>query len=127
MPLALLRPARTAVVLIAAVIAANCSGTPKRLNATDRKACTTQGGYEGRSAFGLPICQFAYADGGKQCSDKADCTGRCLWDPDAHPGKPALQPGDTAAGVCEVHFYTPGCFASVKSGKITTEGIVCAE
>ena len=99
---------------------ASCSTPPKRLATAEARTCRAQGGYESRSPFGSPFCQFSYIDGGKTCSAKADCQGRCQIDLDGRPTQP--KPGDAVAGKCQAERSTFGCYASVEEGKLVGDG-----
>ena len=126
MPRCSLRYARTVAVLLVTVIAGSCS-LPKRLNVSESRTCLGHGGYESRSAFGFPICQFRYADGGKVCADKADCQGRCLRSVDGPRQTPIPPAGEAVEGLCQAERYNPGCFATIEGGKITAAGEVCED
>ena len=123
---------RNAVLLASAILAAfttlnSCAGPAKRLPAAELHQCVASGGFESRSPFGLPFCQFRYGDGGKICSDKTDCQGRCLVDIEGGPSDPVPKPGSPAQGRCEAVKSTFGCFAKVEAGKIDSEGAICED
>jgi hypothetical protein len=106
------------VVLLAAL--SSCATRPHaRLTHTERAACGAEGGFESRSAFGFPICQVAYADGGKACTGKSDCQGRCFSDT---PEQSRIV-GAPAVGQCQANRYEPGCHAVVEGGKLATPDI----
>lgn len=113
--------------LLTLFVVGSCSSPPKRLEATARRSCLAQGGYESRSAFGFPICQFRYADGGKTCSGKVDCQGQCLISVDGPPEKPLPKSGDWANGTCQSEQYSPGCFVEIEDGRIGSEGAFCED
>ncbi len=121
------RFAGTAAALLAVVVIGSCTTPSKHLDALERRTCIAKGGYESRSAFGFPICQFRYADGGKACTGKADCQGRCLLNVDGAPQTQLPKPGQAANGVCDATQYNPGCFATIEGGKVTAEGAWCEE
>lgn len=127
MPRRLHRFAGTTALLLAVIITGSCSSPTKRLDVSASRICTAQGGYESRSAFGYPICQFRYADGGKTCIGKADCEGRCLLSVDGSPHVPIPRPGEAAKGLCQAERYSPGCFATIEAGRVTAEGAVCED
>ena len=119
---------RFAQLIVAVSLLSGCTEPSKTLSSADRKMCVAEGGFESRGPFGYPICQLRYADGGTICSDKADCTGRCLLNLDSDPpGDPIPQPGRPAKGQCEAERSTFGCFAVVVGGKVTSEGAVCVD
>jgi hypothetical protein len=105
------------------LLVSSAAHAAKGLSASERRSCSAQGGYESSSAFGLSICLVPYADAGRACSDKSGCTGRCLIDLGDEANK-GLRPGDKGTGFCEAESYTPGCYAEVAQGKITTETCV---
>lgn len=127
MPRYLHRLAWSTAVLFVVTIAGSCASTVERLGASERRTCVAKGGYESRSAFGFPICQFRYRDGGKSCSDKTNCQGQCRLSVDGSEQVPIPHPGEKATGLCEAEQYSPGCFVTIEGGKVTAEGAVCEE
>jgi hypothetical protein len=126
------QPALWAVSLcLLAPILGSCTHSRKQLSASERKECFARGGYESRSGFGYPLCQFDYSDGGKFCSDKADCQGRCLNHldglPNPIPEDQMPKAGDTATGFCEMKKSTFGCYAVIEKGKINHKGTFCQD
>lgn len=113
------------MAVVAGIAVGSCVHPPRKMSRSDAKACTAQGGYESRSPFGFPFCQFRYSDGGKQCSGKSDCEGRCLHSVDGGPKDPVPKPGDPAKGLCEAEKSSFGCYAVVEDGKIAGEGAIC--
>jgi hypothetical protein len=69
--------------------------------------------------FGLPACVRPLPDGGKACTDKADCEGRCL-----NAGTP-LPTGTAASGTCQREEPLGGCWQEVTGGRATQAW--CAE
>lgn len=119
---------RLTEVIIAVAVLSGCTQANKTLSSADRRMCVAEGGFESRGPFGYPICQLRYSDGGKTCSDKADCAGRCLVNLDGgSPGDPIPEPGQAARGQCEAQRSTFGCYAVVVGGRITSEGAVCVD
>ena len=97
---------------------ASCATGPHgKLPKAQVLACRAEGGFESRSAFGFPLCQVAYADGGKTCSGQHDCQGRCLSD----TPEQSRSIGAPAVGQCQAHHYEPGCHAVVEGGKLATQ------
>jgi hypothetical protein len=78
----------------------------------ERRACAARGGkIEPVCMLGKPTCVIRYRDAGKRCSDKADCTGDCLYDgPDPAPAK--------ATGKCQMTSDPCGCRAAVLAGQV---------
>jgi hypothetical protein len=116
---------KAALALLAVMIAGSCSSPPKRLTTSEGRTCLAQG-YESRSAFGFPICQFDYADAGKICTGKAGCQGDCRFSVDGSPSA-LSKPGDALKGLCQARSYEPGCYATIEDGKVTSEGAVCED
>lgn len=99
------------------VAAASCAEDRRpTLNLKQAQQCQAKGGFESRAPFGTPICQFRYADAGKNCTGKADCLGRCL--SDAPDNAASIQIGTPVAGRCEANASTFGCYARVEAGKL---------
>lgn len=115
-----------ALLSIVAIAVGSCSSPPKRLNTSERRSCIAQGGYESRGPFGSPFCQFRYPDGGKVCSGKSDCEGKCLLSVDGPPGSDP-RPEEPARGLCEAERSTFGCYAVVEGGKVSPEGAICVD
>lgn len=111
---------------ILVLFVAGCSAPLNRLETSERRTCVASGGYESHSAFGVPICQSRYADGGKACSDKTDCDGECRVDTDQMTS-PMPQPGQSLQGVCQTKRYEPGCYVVIQGGKVSSEGAVCVD
>jgi putative hemolysin len=90
------------------------------MSAADKAACTSGGGtVQRRGRIQAEQCVHAFADAGKQCSDSAQCQGKCVGDA-----------GDTAAttavtGQCQADDHLFGCYAEVKGGKAT--GAICVD
>jgi putative hemolysin len=84
----------------------------RELSAADRAACTSAGGtVQRRGRMQAESCVHAFADAGKQCSDSAQCRGKCVG-----------STGDTASatpvsGQCQADDRLFGCYAEVKGGK----------
>lgn len=78
----------------------------------DGKACRAKGGHVGGyDMFGLPTCLQPLSDGGKACTDKADCEGRCL------NAGPPLPPGTAVSGICQREEPLGGCWQEVTGGR----------
>ncbi len=65
-------------------------------------------------------CVLTYADGGKSCSDKKDCTGECIYEGDDNAPK-----SGPVTGVCQRTSDPCGCRAPVSGGKIMQK--VCVD
>ena len=114
------------VALIALVILGSCDlhrpitrHNLRHLSETDLRACVAKGGYEDSGGFGEVFCQFRYSDGGKICSGKKDCQGRCLVE--LGGSGPQTNIGDRAVGQCQVVLQTFGCSQTVEGGKVVAD------
>lgn len=65
--------------------------------------------------FGAPACVQPLPDGGKACTDRTDCEGRCL-----NEGS-LLPPGTVTNGICQRLEPLDGCWQEVDSG-LATQG-----
>ncbi len=103
--------------LLALVVAGCARPEPVagRNNPPEPQICTAKGGFfERRGILQQLICVTPYADAGNQCSDKADCTGRCILD----RGLSRHSPGDTVVGQCQRDDALFGCYAEVRGGRM---------
>ena len=80
-------------------------------------ACVAGGGRVGVSGGGVPICVHRYADAGKMCSGKRDCSGYCTNHEDKW-GSKHPEVGTNLAGFCEATDHLNGCFAVIENGKV---------
>jgi hypothetical protein len=82
------------------------------MGAEDRAACLAEGGtVQRRGMLGMEQCVHAYADAGKQCSDSAQCQGKCVG------SAGAVSPDKAASGTCQADDRLYGCYAEVRNGK----------
>ena len=66
-------------------------------------------------------CVVPYADAGKSCRTKSDCTGQCLGSGDAE-----LVPGTAATGVCQRDMSQNfGCRQRIDGG--LAQGTICVD
>lgn len=73
-------------------------------------ACAKAGGEVRKVCMmGVPMCVVTFRDAGKACSDKADCSGRCL-------AQDNPQPMQAAKGICAATNDPCGCFQTVEKG-----------
>ena len=80
----------------------------------DKENCRAHGGKIRKVCMSqMPVCIVPYADGGRDCTDNAQCQGRCLY---AGPRIP-LERG-TVAGKCQVDDDPCGCRTEVVNGRI---------
>jgi hypothetical protein len=82
--------------------------------AAEATACTAAGGkVSRRGRLGTDYCVTALADAGKVCSDKADCTGKCI-------GAATAAAGSAVTGTCQPdNGPLFGCYSTVVGGKAT--------
>lgn len=81
----------------------------------DCRACN---GYWGALGISLETgCLCRTEDAGKRCTDGDQCTGVCLYDPNAKPivGEPA----DLLVGECSEHAVVYGCYDYIPEGAST--------
>ncbi len=82
------------------------------MGAADRAACEAEGGtVQRRGRLGMEQCVHAYADAGKQCTDSAQCQGKCVG------SVGAVSPDKAASGTCQADDRLYGCYAEVRNGK----------
>ncbi|MDF2638302.1 MAG: hypothetical protein K0R64_1286 [Novosphingobium lindaniclasticum] len=87
-------------------------GLGRDMNAADRAACEAAGGtVQRRGRLGMEQCVHAYADAGKQCTDSAQCQGKCVG------SAGAVSPDKAASGICQADDRLYGCYAEVRNGK----------
>lgn len=118
---------RSLLPLLPALMLAGCGG--QNVEMTTRgptkslQICAAAGGsLQARGKAQRMMCVHPYADGGKSCSSKKDCRGRCL--ADAKDGElPRL--GAPATGHCQPDDKLFGCHAEVDGGK--SKGAVCID
>jgi len=78
----------------------------------DEHACRAKGGHVGSiGMFGSPACVRPLPDGGKVCTDKTDCEGRCL------NARSLLPPGTAVNGTCQREEPLDGCWQEVDGGR----------
>ena len=60
-------------------------------------------------------CVVPYSDGGKRCTDSAQCKGKCLMDTEAGDD---FGPGDRVEGICQQDNDPCACKIEVVKGKV---------
>ena len=112
---------RVAALVFLLTVVTGCA--PKETAKTDSapaQACV--GGFMAkRGLTPWPTCIIPFADGGKSCSDKADCKGQCLV---KYEGNLAI--GAPASGQCQAEEPAIGCYAQIRAGTVAT-GFVCTD
>jgi hypothetical protein len=63
----------------------------------------------------LPACVVPYPDGGKRCTDNAQCKGKCLVDTGTDGSS---EPGGSVEGKCQQDNDPCGCKIEVVNGKV---------
>lgn len=87
------------------------------LSDADRRACEAQGGTVRRAGMlGGETCIRPYADGGKACTDSAQCEGECREREGL--GAPASDPQAPVAGVCQADDNPFGCYSVIENGVV---------
>jgi len=82
------------------------------MSAADRAACQAEDGtVQRRGMLGMEQCVHAYADAGKQCTDSAQCQGKCVG------SAGAVSPDKSASGTCQADDRLYGCYAEVRQGR----------
>ncbi|ARZ76508.1 hypothetical protein CCR98_20890 [Stenotrophomonas sp. WZN-1] len=126
---------RSCAVLVLAALLAACSSTPPVADTTTtaptpeateayREArdvdCQAAGGTLQRlGRLQREQCVIPYADAGKACSRKSDCTGQCL-------AGPELVAGSAATGTCQRDVRQNfGCRQRIDDGK--AQGTICVD
>ena len=91
------------------------------LSAAATNACLTSGGFvDNRGMFGTAMCVHHYADAGKVCSGKHDCTGQCI--NTAWQGGKWPKTGDRMSGTCQPDDQQFGCYTVVEGGLVADGG-----
>lgn len=90
--------------------------------ATDAAQCAASGGrMQPLGRLQREQCVVAYADAGKACSSKADCTGQCL-----ASGDRERVPGEKATGTCQRDVSQNfGCRQRIDGG--VAQGTICVD
>jgi putative hemolysin len=88
----------------------------------DAAACTAAGGeLKPLGRLQRVQCVVPYADAGKVCGAKADCTGQCL-----AQGEAERVPGAKASGVCQRDVSQNfGCRQRIDNGVV--QGTICVD
>jgi hypothetical protein len=119
-----MRALRTlALQSLAAVALTSCANDrpvekPVRTEPATAEECARQGGKWSTGPWGETFCAFLYSDGGKACSGKSDCKGRCLIE--AGADLRSRPPGTRVTGQCAPSSVSFGCNAEVEGGKVAT-------
>lgn len=89
---------------------------------TDAAGCAAAGGeLKPLGRLQRVQCVVPYADAGKACSAKADCTGQCL-----ASGERAIAAGSRATGVCQADISQNfGCRQRIDAG--VAQGTICVD
>ena len=104
-----------ALVCLLTVITGCAAKETAKFDSGSAQACV--GGFMAkRGLVPWPTCIIPFADGGKSCSDKGDCKGKCLV---KYHGNLAI--GSPATGQCQAEEPAIGCFAQVRDGTVSTK------
>lgn len=87
-------------------------------DSTDLTNCAARGGViDTVGRLQRQVCRVPYADAGKTCSNKSDCTAHCILDREEGDSAPASGP---VTGKCQQYQMQFGCFSEVDGGKVKT-------
>lgn len=82
------------------------------MSVADRAACTSAGGtVQRRGRIGAELCVRPFADAGRQCTDSAQCQGKCVGSAGAASGT------EPATGQCQADDRLFGCYLEIRGGK----------
>ena len=120
---------RIAAALALIALAYACAPTPAPTTSetppadggvsADAAACAARGGEIQRvGRMQSERCVIRYPDAGKACTDKADCTGRCL-------GPPQNASSAAVSGVCETNDSGWVCNAIIEHGRVVSS--ICVD
>lgn len=89
---------------------------------TDAAGCAAAGGeLKPLGRLQRVQCVVPYADAGKACSAKADCTGQCL-----ASGEREIAAGSRATGICQADISQNfGCRQRIDAG--VAQGTICVD
>jgi|SRR5580693_2382732 hypothetical protein len=108
-------------ILAILMCVAGCTGAgrpPPHFSRPEIAACRARGGTAETVGLGEKACVVSYADGGRECRDKADCQGRCIF---------RFGPAFSGHGFCEPDSETRGCYSAVEKGVMVERDIVCED
>lgn len=92
-------------------------------DSTNLANCTARGGIVDRvGRLQREVCRVPYADAGKTCSNKSDCTARCILDREEGDTPPASGP---VTGKCQRYQTQFGCFTEVDGGQ--AKATICVD
>ncbi len=116
--------------LMGLVVALGLGGCSPDVSMTNRgpsrelQSCANAGGtLQARGKLRTPVCVHPYSDGGRRCTGKADCKGRCIAEPRSEGGLP--EAGTAVLGRCQADDKLFGCYAEVEGGK--AKGGICVD
>lgn len=129
-----MRTAFRALVAFATLTCAACAGpetrdqelawvvklqsTPPTLGALSEAECTAKGGkWTGAPGAEFAVCERMVTDGGKPCSDHAECESFCVTTGES------VEAGQRTTGVCARDYYHSDCVQGVSHGRAET--ILC--
>lgn len=89
----------------------------------NRSACEAlSGSFRPDGRLGASHCVITYSDGGKPCSDDADCKGDCRGK--VEPAA-ASEAAAKAPGLCQQTTSRFGCYSTIRNGR--AEGTICVD
>lgn len=119
---------RASLSLLPFLVAATATCSPirpvERKIAPTAGQCAAKGAFlDYRGMFGTAMCVTRFPDAGKACSDKSDCSGRCITEDERFLTPAAI--GNSARGLCQPDDSLFGCYAEVVNGRIAQP--ICAD
>jgi hypothetical protein len=111
---------RATCLLIAAAAIATCSPAPHEFQGQrvpNAAECTAKAAFlDHRGMFGKVMCVTPFPDAGKACSDKSNCSGRCII---AYEKLGGIADPSHATGQCQADDAQFGCYSEIVGGKVT--------
>lgn len=120
-------------LIITAVFAALCACAPAMApqtstptqaaasppgDSTDIANCAARGGVvDTVGRMQRQVCRVPYADAGKTCSNRSDCTALCILDREEGDTEPG---SGKVTGKCQQYETQFGCFSEVDGGRVTS-------
>ena len=116
---------RRAVLLLAIALLFSCAPAPPMEIASARAlaSCEAGGGERVEHLYRTsgPACLTSYPDGGRACSDSAQCAGLCIAGPSNRVAS-SVGPTSLVSGQCQYYHPTGSeeCVQEVRSGRLAS-------
>lgn len=99
------------------------AAAPRPGDSTDIANCAARGGVvDTVGRMQRQVCRVPYVDAGKTCSNKSDCTARCILDNEEGGEVPAK---GKVTGQCQQYQTQFGCFSEVDGGLV--KSTICVD